>query len=122
MVLIGYDVDGIINNNFTTIYNDFTKNEDDAIKKNVIGNPGDLIISDYAISNGNSIIDLSPLTQILDVGESVTYTMVLWVHKTNEEQSVDLNGKFNAIVGFTTDKRDENGIVNSLVSGEIQIG
>lgn len=109
---LGWDVDGTeittipttptqgLSGSFTG-----TANNTDAVRKNFIGNPGDLIISakepvDEAWSAEGS--EWNRLTQVLDIGESMTYTMVLYVNETGSKQE-DQGKSFAGTVSFTTE-------------------
>ena len=74
------------------------------ITKNTIGANGDLVIRDtQLVLNSRTPITLSPLEQVLDPTESVTYTMVLWIHETGANQtSLDSGKSFAAGLNFTT--------------------
>ena len=101
---VGYDVDGtaVADNYYTSTFTDYTKTSDDASRKTIVGNPGNLIVRDTAFTGGKETISWPKLTQTLDVSESMTYTMVLWVHETNAAQDGDQGGKFKATVRFNT--------------------
>lgn len=103
-VLIGYDVDGtaVANNYYTSSFTTHTVTSDDAARKTIVGNPGNLIVSDTAFSGNKQTITWDKLTQTLDVGETMTYTMVMWVHETGSQQDGDQGGKFKATVRFNT--------------------
>lgn len=107
----GTDPDGE-HTGFTTDYNgaldgsfNKTLSSSDAQRKNVIGNPGDLIIAakepvTEPWSAQNS--EWNRLTQVLDIGESMTYTMVLYVNETGSKQE-DQGKSFAGTVSFTTE-------------------
>lgn len=94
------DFDGGSNGSFNK-----TLTATDAQRKNVIGNPGDLIIAaktpvTEAWSAEGS--EWNRLTQVLDIGESMTYTMVLYVNETGSKQE-DQGKSFAGTVSFTTE-------------------
>ena len=118
----GFDVDGTINSNLTTTYTTYTANEFDASRKNIIANPGDLVIKGVKLAGGKNKIDLTPLTQTLDVGESMTYTLVLWVHETGTVQNDDQGKKYKATIRFTTEQKDADGNPIGGVTGDLTVG
>lgn len=119
---LGWDVDGVeVTAEATTFgsYSDgsfaMTQNATDATRKHVIGNKGDLIISAKTPvtepwSAENS--EWARLTQVLDIGEKMTYTMVLYVNETGSIQQ-DQGKKFNGTVSFTTDG-NSTGVTGNL--------
>ena len=103
---IGWDVDGTAVEDFTTdfTYTDFTKNEGDASRKHVIGNKGDLIHSATSVpKNSTTAIPIPGFEQVLDVGEEITYTIVMWIPETGSAQNADQGMAFAAAVNFTTE-------------------
>lgn len=100
---IGYDVDGteVADNYWTSTFNGKTVTSDDASRKTIVGNPGNLIFRDTPFTGGKETIGWTKLTQTLDPGEAMTYTMVMWVHETGSEQK-DQGGSFKATVRFNT--------------------
>lgn len=63
---------------------------------------------------GYSQIDLTELTQVIPANSSVTYTMVIWIHETNSDQTTADSGKnWAGQIKFTT----QNGSSNSGVTG-----
>ena len=103
---IGWDVDGEAVDDFTTdfTYTTFTKNEDDASRKHVIGNKGDLIHSATTIPKGSTTpISIPGFEQVLDVGDAITYTIVMWIPETGSAQNADQGMSFAGGVNFTTE-------------------
>ncbi len=70
----------------------------------IIGKNGDLVISNTAFgANSTTVVTLSPLEQVLAPNSSVTYTIVLWIHETtNDQTSVDSGKNFAATINVTT--------------------
>lgn len=72
--------------------------------KNTIGVNGDLVRKG-ALLSGTTAIELTEMEQVLDVNESVTYTIVLWIHETNGDQNASDSGKsFAGGINVTTVK------------------
>ena len=92
-----------------TVFDSFTTNANDATRKHVIGDNGDLVVAktkiDTKATAGGTAVKFNlnnQLDQYLDVGESKTYTIILWVDETNSDQDDD--GKsFTGTVRFTTE-------------------
>ena len=102
----GWDVDGTAVTAFTTDYDytDFTTDEHDASRKHVIGNKGDLIHSATTVPKGSTTpITIPGFEQVLDVGEEITYTIVMWIPETGSAQNADQGMAFAAAVNFTTE-------------------
>lgn len=106
---VGWDVDGTEITAITTDYSDtsdpnynYTKTEADAIRKNVIANKGDLVLKASDATAG-STINVPAWEQVLDIGESMTYTIVMWIPETGEGQNADQGKSFAAGVYFTTE-------------------
>ena len=101
---VGWDVDGTAVTDYTNNYTAKTTNAADAERKHVIGNPGDLIFSGYAVASGATTpIPVPAFEQVLDVGESMTYTIVMWIHETGSDQEKDQGAAFAGGVNFTTE-------------------
>lgn len=106
----GFDVDGTAVTTNSTDYTNtsdanyqYTKNANDASRKHVIANKGDLVIGMTKFTKGSTTpITLAPCEQVLDVGESMTYTLVLWIHETGGPQNDDQGKQFAATIRFTT--------------------
>ena len=100
---IGWDFDGTEVTAFTTNYDDdFTKTSADAQRKHVIGDPGDLVLRATSAPEG-STVSVPNWEQVLDVGEEMTYTIVMWIPETGAEQNADQGKAFAAAVNFTTE-------------------
>lgn len=84
--------------------------------KNTIGTNGDLVIADTQLTKDSKTpITLAPLEQVLDGGESVTYTIVLWIHETGSDQTTADSGKsFAGGVTFTTANGSTSGVTGVL--------
>lgn len=117
-LIIGYDVDGVAvdNNYYTSSYTTHTVTSDDAARKTIVGNPGNLIVSNTKFESKKATIKWDKLTQTLDVGESMTYTLVMWVHETGSAQDGDQGGKFRATVRFNTSGGGKG------VTGDLSVG
>ena len=103
---VKWDVDGTPVTSYTTNYTHttFTTSAEDASRKHVIANPGDLVFSAYAVQNGSTTpISIPAFEQVLDVGESMTYTIVMWINEKGEAQNQDQGKAFAAGVNFTTE-------------------
>ena len=75
-----------------------------AARKHVIGNVGDLIFADYKLTKDSTTdITVPAFEQVLDPGESATYTIVLWIEETGSAQNDDQKAQFGAGVFFTTE-------------------
>ena len=106
---VGFDVDGTAIEEYTEDYENpldknitFTKNEDDAIRKHVIANKGDLVLTATSAAEG-STITVPAWEQVLDKGEKMTYTIVMWIPETGTNQKDDQGKSFAAGVYFTTE-------------------
>ena len=106
---VGFDVDGTAITALSTDYNnpsdlnkDFTASADDANRKHVIANKGDLVLSATDAAEG-STINVPAWEQVLDKGESMTYTIVMWIPETGTNQQGDQGKSFAAGVYFTTE-------------------
>jgi len=72
-------------------------------KKNTYGGLGDLVHAAEVIPyDSTAAIDLDLLEQVIDGGDSVTYTMVLWLHEAGEDNEDDQNANFAGGIKFTT--------------------
>ena len=103
---IQWDVDGTAVTAYTTDYDytDYTTSAEDASRKHVIGNPGDLIQTATAVPKGSTEpIPILGFEQVLDVGEEITYTIVMWIPETGSAQNEDQGMAFAAGVNFTTE-------------------
>ena len=83
-----FDVDGVAT---STVIN---------ADKHIIGNNGDLVLSDTAFTlNSHTAISLPALEQALYGGDSVTYTIILWIQNVNSNQvDSDAAKEFSAIL------------------------
>lgn len=107
----GWDVDGAIVSSLTTDYENtqdanyqWTKTAADATRKHTVANKGDLVVTQVDLTKDQKVThQLSPLNQYLDIGESMTYTIVLWVDETGSAQDADQGKSFKATVKFTTE-------------------
>lgn len=110
--------------------------ESTKIRKSVVANPGDLVISAKSVGAANSVeswlasqnvgfdesarvnanvADWGRLVQILDPNESLTYTMIFWIEETYTNQSEgDMTKNFEAQVAFTTEGNG-TGVTGSLI-------
>lgn len=105
-VKVGWDVDGVAVTDYTTdyTYTTFTKTPADAIRKNVIGNPGDLVQTATPVEkDAKAPITIDAWEQVLDIGEAITYTIVMWIPEMDANQNVDQGKAFAAAVNFTTE-------------------
>lgn len=85
--------------------------------KHIIGANGDLVITKTKLTkNSTAAIDLNPVEQVLGVGESVTYTIVLWIDETGEAQNEDQGQAFAGGVFITTEKGSGTGITGVLAA------
>lgn len=104
---IGWDVDGTAVTAFATEYTEKTPDAAAASRKNVIGNPGDLVyakqVTGTKTNNATDTFDIDAFEQVLDVGETMTYTIVMWIPEINENQNNDQGKAFAAGVNFTTE-------------------
>ena len=97
-----------------------TLSADDATRKHVIANRGDLVISQTDLTKGSkTAITLDPVEQVLDIGETMTYTIVLWVDEMYSNQD-DQGKSFAATVSFTTE--DKSGAQSTGVTGVLTVG
>lgn len=106
-----------------------------AVRKQVVANPGDLVISAKTVGAASSVeswlasqivgfadddktaitADWGRLVQILDPNESLTYTMIFWIEETYSNQSdADMTKNFEAQVAFTTEGSG-TGVTGSLI-------
>jgi len=93
---VGFDVDG-------TVVSALETGNTEASRKHKIANAGDLVIKDTHLPKDNhNRITLAPLEQVLDKDESMTYTIVLWVHETGSAQDVDQDKNFAATISVDT--------------------
>lgn len=106
---VGWDVDGTAITEYTTDYNKeadpnktYTTSEADAIRKHVIANKGDLVLSATTAAK-DAVVTVPAWEQVLDKGESMTYTIVMWIPETDSEQNADQGKSFAAGVYFTTE-------------------
>ena len=104
-IKVGWDVDGTPVTSITTEYDGtFVKDADDAARKHVIANKGDLVFTGYHVANGStSAIEIPAFEQVLDVTESRTYTIVMWIQETGSAQNEDQEKSFAGGVNFTTE-------------------
>ena len=104
--LVGWDVDGIAVTDYTTdfAYSTYTDSDEDAERKHVIGNPGDLVFSAVRVEKDSKApIEVPAWEQVLDVGEKITYTIVMWIPEMKSGQNEDQGKAFAAAVNFTTE-------------------
>ena len=106
---VGFDVDGTAITDYTTDYNKetdanktYTTNAADAERKHVIANKGDLVLSAVDAPEGGTI-NVPAWEQVLDKGEKMTYTIVMWIPETGTNQQGDQGKSFAAGVYFTTE-------------------
>lgn len=99
----------------------FTKNANDVTRKHVIANKGDIVVAKTKIGQkltaaGSAVVfDLNQqLNQYLDDGESMTYTIILWVDETGSAQD-DQEKSFTGTVRFTTEG-DSTGVTGDLTA------
>ena len=85
-------------------YTAFTKNQNDATRKHVVANKGELVVAKMKVpAKGSAAFKFNnQLDQYLDVGESMTYTIILWVDETGSAQD-DQGKQFAGTVKFTTE-------------------
>lgn len=103
---IGWDVDGTAVTAFTTnyTYSDKTTTPEAASRKHVIGDPGDLVHSATSVPQGSTAaISIPNWEQVLDPGEEMTYTIVMWIPETGSAQNTDQGASFAAGINFTTE-------------------
>ena len=89
----------------TTDYNytTFTKNANDATRKHVVANKGELVVAKTKVGAKGTKYDLNQqLNQYLDISEAMTYTIILWVDETGSVQN-DQGKQFAGTVKFTTE-------------------
>lgn len=113
---LGWDVDGtaVTANTTDFDYTAYTTSAADATRKHVIANAGDLVITQTDLTkDAKTVHALTPLNQYLDDGESMTYTIVLWVDETGAAQDVDQGKDFKATVRFTT-ANNNTGVTGDL--------
>lgn len=106
---VGFDVDGTAITDYTTDYNKetdanktYTTNAADAERKHVIANKGDLVLTAVSAPEGGTI-NVPAWEQVLDKGEKMTYTIVMWIPETGTNQKDDQGKSFAAGVYFTTE-------------------
>ena len=64
---------------------------------------GKVAFSAYALTkNDDTAIRLTTLDQVIPVGESVTYTIIVWLEETGADQQVDQGQSFAGRIDFTT--------------------
>ena len=84
-------------------YTNFTKNSGDATRKHVVANKGNLVVAKTKVTAKGTKFDFNhQLDQYLDIGEAMTYTIILWVDETGSAQA-DQGKLFNGTVRFTTE-------------------
>lgn len=89
----------------------------DATRKHVIGKPGDLIIAAKAPATedwDDENTEWDRLRQILDKGESMTYTIIVYLAETGGQQNSEQGAKFAATVSFNTSD-GSTGVTGSLL-------
>lgn len=98
----------------------YTKDEDDAERKHVIANKGDLVVAKTKIGKRETAskpvvtFDFNnQLNQLLDDKESMTYTIILWVDEINSAQDGDQSASFQGTVKFTTEG-NSTGVTGNL--------
>jgi len=102
---IGWDVDGTEVDAFTTTFDSkYVTDSADASRKHVIGDPGDLVHRATPLTmDSTTPITIPAWEQVLDVGESRTYTIVMWINETGSNQNVDQTKSFAGGINFTTE-------------------
>lgn len=103
---IGWDVDGTAVTAYTTDWtvSNKTTSDEAAARKHVIGNPGDLVHRATLIpKDSTTAIPIPAWEQVLDVGESMTYTIVMWIDETGSGQNEDQSKSFAGGINFTTE-------------------
>lgn len=126
-ITIGWDVDGIPVTALSTDYlnpddpnREFTANADDVSRKHVLANKGDLVFSARHIANGSKeAISIPAFEQVLDVGESMTYTIVMWIQETGYAQNDDQEKSFAGGVNFTTEGNG-TGVTGVITANSIE--
>lgn len=80
---------------------------------------GAIVFEDTQLTRGSTErISLDNLSQVLDPNETVTYTIVLWVQETNEDQTTSDAGKtFTGGVRISTGVLGPDGTATSGVTG-----
>ena len=106
---VGFDVDGTAIEAYTTDYEketdlnkEYTTNAADAERKHVIANKGDLVLSAVDAPAGGTV-NVPAWEQVLDKGEKMIYTIVMWIPETGTNQKDDQGKSFAAGVYFTTE-------------------
>jgi len=90
-----------------------------ANRKNVIADRGELVITKTDLTkNSKTAIKLAPVEQVLDIGESLTYTIVLWVDETGSAQD-DQGKEFAGTLDFTTE--NTSGGTSTGVTGVLTV-
>ena len=88
-----------------------------AARKHVIGKPGDLIIAAKTPVTedwDDTDTEWDRLRQILDKGEKMTYTIILYLAETGGQQNAEQGAKFGATVSFNTTD-GSTGVTGSLL-------
>lgn len=80
---------------------------------------GSVVVKDTQLTlNSTTRISLDNLSQVLPAKGSATYTIVLWIHETNGDQTTSDAGKsFAGGVRISTGTLNEQGVANSGVTG-----
>jgi len=107
---VGWDVDGTPVTAYTTDYNDtsdenyqYTGDAAAASRKHVIGSKGDLVFKSNGNLSGTTAVSVPAFEQVLDPGEGMTYTVVLYINETGSNQDVDQKKMFAGGINFTTE-------------------
>ena len=126
-IVVGWDVDGTPVTDLSTDYlnptdpnKTYTKNAADVSRKHVIANKGDLVFAARSIANGSKdAISIPAFEQVLDVGESMTYTIVMWIQETGSAQNDDQEKSFAGGVNFTTEGNG-TGVTGVITANSIE--
>lgn len=80
---------------------------------------GSVVVKDTQLTlNSTTRISLDNLSQVLPAKGSATYTIVLWIHETNGDQTTSDAGKsFAGGVRISTGTLNEQGVATSGVTG-----
>lgn len=70
------------------------------------------VVATGLLGNTGSKKNLSELTQVLDKSSSVTYTMLIWIDETTNEQNADAGKSFSA--GITVTSGDGSGVTGTI--------
>lgn len=98
-----WDVDGTAVTQTYTNESDATTTAGNVIGTTVVGKLGDMVVARTPFETGTGqSIALSPLTQTLAPEGSATYTIVMWVHETGQDQPGDQGKAFAAGITFST--------------------